>query len=143
MNKPAYSILEAGPLDQWSHKEVTLPGLPSIPGKDYLKEQLGLTGCEISINSLLPGEVWPYNHSHKLNEEVYIFLKGNGQMKVDQEVISVTEGTILRVAPHAARTWRNNSTTPLVYLVIQTQENSLTQYTLSDAIPIEGEVDWS
>lgn len=136
-----YSTIETGPLNQWSSKQVTIPGLGLIHGKDFLKDILGLTGCEISVNSMAPGEEWPFNHSHKLNEEIYIFLQGSGQMKIDHQTISVKEGTVVRVSPKAARTWRNNSENPLVYLVIQTMENSLTQYAVSD-VNAEDQVIW-
>ena len=36
-----------------------------------LHNQLGLTGCEISINELPPKAAVPFVHAHKQNEEVY------------------------------------------------------------------------
>ena len=36
-----------------------------------LHEKLGLTGAEISINTIRAGESVPFIHSHKQNEEIY------------------------------------------------------------------------
>ncbi len=91
---------------------------------------------------MTPGAGMPFYHKHTLNEEAYIFLKGKGQMQVDGEIIDVSEGSIVRIAPNGERTWRNNSNEPLIFIVIQMQENSLTQHTLDDGVVIEKEVSW-
>ncbi|MBQ3933626.1 MAG: cupin domain-containing protein, partial [Elusimicrobiaceae bacterium] len=59
-------------------------------GKVFLHDVLGLTGCEISVSSMPAGIKLPFNHKHKQNEEVYIFLKGNGVMTLDTEAVTVT-----------------------------------------------------
>ena len=41
-------------------------------GRLMLGEELGITGCEISMNSTPAGKFTPFVHSHKLNEEIYI-----------------------------------------------------------------------
>ena len=52
----------------------------------------------------------PIHHSHKKNEEAYISVKGHGQeVQVDDDVIDVKEGSIVRIAPAGKRIWRNNS----------------------------------
>ena len=47
-----------------------------------LHEKLGLTGAEISINTLPAGEHVPFVHAHKQNEEIYYIEKGNGKVIV-------------------------------------------------------------
>ena len=64
---------------------------------------------------------------------MYIFIQGKGQVQVDAQVIDVQEGTIVRIAPNGERTWRNNSTEPLLYIILQVKEKSLVQYGLGDA----------
>ena len=39
-----------------------------------LHEKLGLTGAEISINTIRAGECVPFIHSHKQNEEIYYVI---------------------------------------------------------------------
>ncbi len=142
MNTKPFSTFETGSLADWVNHSVELPGLGKIPGKLFLKEHLGLTGCEISINALQPGEVWPVNHTHQENEEIYFFIHGSGQMQVDGETLDVREGSVVRINPSAARVWRNNSTQMLVYLVIQMRAGSLRQYGLGDGVLVPGTVTW-
>jgi mannose-6-phosphate isomerase-like protein (cupin superfamily) len=132
---------ESGARKNWPEHTVELPG-SDIPGKQFLKEILGFTGCEISINSMAPGADMLIYHQHQQNEEVYVFIQGKGQVQVDSEVIDVQEGTIVRIAPKGERTWRNNSNEPLLYIIIQMCENSLIQYGLEDATIPEKVVTW-
>lgn len=142
MNPKPFGIFETGSLADWVDHSVELPGLGKIPGKLFLKEHLGLTGCEISINALKPGGVWPVNHAHKENEEIYFFIHGSGQMHVDGATFDVREGTVVRIDPAAARVWRNNSKQMLVYLVIQTRAGSLRQSGVGDGEVVSGTVAW-
>jgi mannose-6-phosphate isomerase-like protein (cupin superfamily) len=137
-----YAIKEAGPLTSWPSYKVELPGI-EIPGKLFLKEMLGLTGCEISINSMEPGDGMPIYHSHNENEEVYMFIGGRGQVQVDGDTIDVKEGSIVRISPNGERVWRNNGDEPLIYIIIQTRENSLTQYGVPDANIPDKEIVWA
>ena len=54
-----------------------------------LHNQLGLTGCEISINELPPKAAVPFVHAHKQNEEVYGVLGGKGQLYIDGQVVDI------------------------------------------------------
>jgi quercetin dioxygenase-like cupin family protein len=137
-----FTAYESGALKQWPEHAVEIPGLGEIPGKLFLKDVLGFTGCEISVNSMAAGAGMPIYHQHQQNEEVYLFIQGRGQVQIDNEVIAVQEGTIVRIAPNGERTWRNNSNEPLLYIIIQARENSLTQYGLGDAVVPEKEVNW-
>lgn len=142
INGPNFTAYEGGALKVWPDHSVELPGLGEVRGKHFLKDLLGFTGCEISINSLPAGAGMPFYHQHQENEEVYIFIKGNGQMQIDGETIGVQEGSIVRIATKGQRTWRNNSNEPLVYIVIQMKENSLKQYGLGDGVVAEKAVTW-
>jgi mannose-6-phosphate isomerase-like protein (cupin superfamily) len=138
-----FTAYESGACKDWPAHTVTLPGLGDIPGKLFLKDILGLSGCEISINSMAAGASMPIYHRHQQNEEVYIFIKGRGQVQVDGEVINVQEGSIVRIAPAGERVWRNNSSEALLYIIVQVRENSLNQYGLGDANVPEKAVIWS
>ena len=99
-------------------------------GKAFLHDLLGLTSCEISINSMKKGVKLPFNHKHKQNEEIYIFLKGEGSMTLDNEVIQVKEGSCVKVMPNAVRTME--SKTDLQYICVQAKEGSLEQFGFGD-----------
>ena len=48
-----------------------------------LHDRLGLTGAEISVNTLDAGASIPFVHAHKANEEIYFVLSGSGKAVVD------------------------------------------------------------
>lgn len=100
-------------------------------GKAFLHDLLGLTSCEISISVMPEGVKLPFNHKHKENEEVYIFLKGEGTMTLDGDVIEVKEGSCIRVLPNVVRTME--AKTDLQYICVQAKVNSLVQFGLGDA----------
>lgn len=100
-------------------------------GKAFLHDLLDLTSCEISVSSMPKGIKLPFNHKHKQNEEIYIFLKGEGTMTLDNETIEVKEGSCVKVLPSAIRTME--SKTDLEYICVQAKVNSLEQFGLGDA----------
>lgn len=102
-------------------------------GKVFLHDTLNLTGCEISINCVPKGFKIPFNHKHKQNEEIYIFLKGEGVLTIDNEKVLVKEGSVVKVAPQAARTLENTTENELQFICVQTKTNSLEQFGLGDA----------
>ena len=118
-----FKILKIGKLDAVSKNYEN--------GKAFLHDLLGLTSCEISVNSMNAGIKLPFNHKHKQNEEIYIFLKGNGSMTIDNEIIDVKEGDCIKVLPQAVRTMEAKS--DLQYICIQAKTNSLEQFGLGDA----------
>ncbi len=113
-------------------------------GKIFLNQPLGLTSIELSVNKLPPQVSMPFYHKHRRNEETYVFVKGRGEFQVDDEVIPVREGTVIRVAPEGVRCWRNNSTEPLYYIVIQAPEGGypVADTTIKDGMGVEKEVVW-
>ena len=100
-------------------------------GKVFLHELLGLTSCEISVSILPAGVKLPFNHKHKQNEEVYIFIKGEGSMILDGKKIEVTEGSCIKVLPDVIRTME--AKTDLQYICVQAKVDSLEQFGLGDA----------
>lgn len=101
-------------------------------GKAFLHDMLGLTSCEISINALPKGWRAPFSHSHKQNEEIYIFLKGVGKVTLDDTSFDVKEGSCLRVAPQVKRTLENTGNEEIQFICIQAKEGSLEQFAMGD-----------
>ena len=102
-------------------------------GKAFLHDALGLTSCEISLNTAPKGFKVPFNHKHKQNEEIYIILKGEGVITVDGEQIPVKEGSCVKVGTGAARTIENAADGEMSFICIQAKENSLEQFGFADA----------
>jgi mannose-6-phosphate isomerase-like protein (cupin superfamily) len=143
MAKDNFEKFELGPLASLHTYELKVPMLPKpVYGKVFLNERLHLTGMEVSVNKLPPGKGMPFVHKHKTHEELYLFIKGKGQFQVDGELIEVTEGTALRIAPDAARTWRNNSSEDLYYVVIQAKVDSMAGGPKGDGMIVEQSVPW-
>ncbi len=100
-------------------------------GKAFLHDLLELASCEISVNAMTAGLKIPFCHRHFQNEEIYIFLKGEGTITVDNKVIDVKEGSCVKIMPKAARTIE--AKTDMQYLCVQAKTNSLEQFGLKDA----------
>lgn len=114
-----------------------------LEGKAFLKDVLGLTSIEVSVNKDEPGTGMPFVHRHKKNEETYIFIGGEGEMMIDGERFSVVEGSVVRIQPEARRAWRNTGDKALYYIVVQAPENGLETGTANDAELVEDKVPWA
>lgn len=142
MAEESFSVLNAGTLKDWAKAEIATPAGSPILGKKFVKELIGATGCEISLNALAPGKALPVFHLHKENEEIYIFLRGAGEMQVDGRIFQVGEGSIVRIAPRGVRSLRNTGKEDLVSIVIQVREGSLRQYSKDDGMLPDTPADW-
>ncbi len=49
-----------------------------------------------------------YGHRHKTQEEIYLVVSGTLQFKLDDDVIDVPPGTVVRVAPDVVRSVWND-----------------------------------
>lgn len=113
-----------------NYKKVSLENLPRVE----LHDKLGLTGAEISINTISVGECVPFIHSHKQNEEIYYVITGSGKAIIDSEEINLVSGDWLRISPVAERQFFAAKDNSISYICIQTKENSLEKFTANDAI---------
>lgn len=140
-NTEKFQVRSYGGLGAWADFVLPHPKFGLVPGKQFLRSELGLTGIELSLNSLAPGKAIPFLHGHRQNEELYLFLSGHGQMLLDDQVIEVAAGTAVRVAPPVLRSWRNTGSEALTCICIQAKQGSLSQATaadgfMSDAAPV-------
>lgn len=110
-------------------------------GRIMAGTELGLTGCEISFNYSQAENFVPFVHSHKLNEEVYIILSGNGKFSIDGDEIDIQEGSVVRIAPAGKRAIKAGNE-DLIYVCIQAQAGSLTQATMEDGVISESKASW-
>jgi mannose-6-phosphate isomerase-like protein (cupin superfamily) len=139
-----YSAIDIGELDNLMDHSYMHPKMKQeVKGKVFVGEILKSTGVEISFQILPPHTNIPFLHSHKNHEEIYFFLKGSGQFQVDESIIEIKEGSIIRIAPDGKRTWRNNSGKPMIFMVIQSQAGTLDNYTVLDGFRTDGEILWS
>ena len=111
--------------------------LAEFNGKQFLKDTVGTTGCEISFGTIEPGQAAPFFHSHKQNEEIYIILSGAGDFQVNDTAFPIAEGSIVRVATVCNRSIRCTSTEKM-----QAKEGSLEQCTMEDGEITQQETKW-
>lgn len=117
----SYSISQVGSLAGWA----ALDGV--MPGKAFIEEQLGADFTGISVNGTEPGGESPFWHTHSALEEIYIVLDGEGELALDDEVVPLTAGTIVRVGTNVWRALRCLPDSPhaLAWLCIRTGGDTL------------------
>ena len=138
-----FSVGHLGPFAELLNYRFSVPALNGreVPGKVFVKDALQLTGVEMSYNCFPPGFSMPFLHAHRDNEEVYLFLSGQGEFMVDGEAFAVSEGSVVRVAPAGTRAYRNTGQQPLYFIVLQVTVNSLSAGTIDDGI-VQGKPVW-
>lgn len=138
-----YSALNIGALARVGNYIYTPERIPGeFPGKLFLRDQLNLTGMEISFNSMAPGGAMPFIHKHNTHEELFICLSGSGEIQLDGERFPISEGSCIRIAPAAERSWRNCGDEDLLFLVVQAKENSLSVSEGGDGDLVAKAINW-
>jgi mannose-6-phosphate isomerase-like protein (cupin superfamily) len=72
-------------------------------------QALELEQSGLSYQRVPPNYRFPYGHTHKKQEEVYVVVRGSGRMKLDEEIIELREWDAVRVP---AGTWRGYEAGP-------------------------------
>ena len=128
-----YTAVNIGSLQDVAAYSMIHPKLKhEIKGKVFLKEPTKSTGTEISFTTIPPKSELGYFHIHFKDEETYIILKGSGFYQVDDDCFPIQEGSVIRVAPEGVRSLCNTSDEPMVYICIQSKQNSLEEHTTDD-----------
>jgi len=99
-----------------------------------LHDKLGLTGAEVSINTLPAGASVPFVHAHKQNEEIYGIMSGKGQVVIDGATVELKAGDWLRIAPEAKRQFSASKDEAMTFICIQVKAGSLEGFTMTDAV---------
>ena len=76
-----------------------------------------LSRLVVSMTVLHPDKATS-GHSHNDAEEVYLFLEGDGEMQLDQEMIPVTKGDIILIRKEQFHKVLNRSSGDLVLLSV-------------------------
>jgi mannose-6-phosphate isomerase-like protein (cupin superfamily) len=140
-----YEFVNIGKLEAIKNKQYILPDSKKVlDGKIFLNELMKLSGSEISFNSFMPGQFFPFNHKHNKNEEVFIILSGVGEFEIDGYKMPIEEGSVIKVNPDALRNICNTSIdTNLQFIVIQTVKNSMNSTKpTQDGIGVSERIEW-
>jgi mannose-6-phosphate isomerase-like protein (cupin superfamily) len=97
---------------------------------------LGLEHSGLSYQRIPPGYRFPYGHTHKTQEEVYVVVGGGGRMKLDEEIVDVEKLDVVRVPPG---TWRGYEAGPEGLEILVFGAPSLGENPRDD---VEGRRDW-
>jgi uncharacterized cupin superfamily protein len=79
-----------------------------------------------------PGfRAWPY-HSHRVNEEMFFILEGQGIVRIGEDVFPIQQGDVIAALPgghEVAHQIINNSDEPITYMCVSTMEQpDVTEY---------------
>jgi mannose-6-phosphate isomerase-like protein (cupin superfamily) len=83
-------------------------GSPELEFRSVTK-LLGLEESALTFQHVPPGYRFPYGHTHKAQEEVFVVVGGSGRMKLDDEIVEVKRWDAVRVPPG---TWRGYEAGP-------------------------------
>jgi mannose-6-phosphate isomerase-like protein (cupin superfamily) len=70
---------------------------------------LGLERSGLTYQRVPPDYRFPYGHTHLTQEEIYVVVRGSGRMKVDDDIVELTEWDAVRVPPGS---WRGYEAGP-------------------------------
>ena len=57
-------------------------------------------------------------HYHKISRQFFYILEGTGQMRLENELVSLQKGEGLEIAPYVKHRFENNSSADVIFLVI-------------------------
>ncbi len=57
----------------------------------------------VSLHRVRAGSRQPFAHRHAVAEEVYVVLAGSGRIKLDDEIVEISELDAIRIAPQVTR----------------------------------------
>lgn len=69
----------------------------------FARRDMGFEQVGVSRFTFPPGVRFPFAHRHRVQEEAYVVVAGSGRVKLDDEVVDVAVGEVLRVGPRVGR----------------------------------------
>jgi quinol monooxygenase YgiN/mannose-6-phosphate isomerase-like protein (cupin superfamily) len=97
-----FSILDAPDLSKDSEL-LSRYGLEDVGEARYVREPLGAMQIGLTHYRLRPGKPQGFTHRHSVVEEIYVALRGSGQITVDGQHLELQPLDAVRVAPASAR----------------------------------------
>ncbi len=96
---PGYTLTRAADVKD-SAKE---HGLAEIQEARFANEALETRQAGFTWFRVHPGQRQPFGHYHDRAEEVYFVVSGSGRVKLDDDIVDLEEGSMLRVGPEITR----------------------------------------
>jgi mannose-6-phosphate isomerase-like protein (cupin superfamily) len=88
-----------------SDVENMAPKFGLAPGLEahFAASELDLTESAVSYQRLEPNFRVPFGHRHKRQEELYLVFEGSARIKLDDEIVEVSELDAVRIPPEVMR----------------------------------------
>lgn len=125
-----YEVVNIGAPDAWRDFYGGFVPQTSRDGRRVVDHEMTNQFIGMTANAYEPGEEAGYWHTHSEIEELYVFLEGSGQMGLDDDIVDVTAGSVVRVGQGVWRTWRAlpESKGQLRWVCIRAGASELTNY---------------
>jgi mannose-6-phosphate isomerase-like protein (cupin superfamily) len=78
-------------------------GLEEMGEAHFPREELDAKTTGLSYQVLKPGKRQQFGHKHDKAEEVYVVLSGSGRVRLDDEIVELSELDAIRVEPSVMR----------------------------------------
>ena len=107
--------------------------IPDFSG-DYPGEMRHSSGADLGNEQIafmwrrMPPETGgkgSYGHRHKNDEEIYFILDGTVQFKLEDEILDLGPGTVVRCAPQVVRSVWNEGPDDVVLMIVGRRSNDL------------------
>lgn len=102
--------------------------------------KLNLHSVSLGLIKLPPSEGYTFTHHHVKQEEIYIVVEGKGQILLNNELVDIERGDIVRVSPPTKRALKADSEASL--FVICTggvtegyPQSANARYLIDDGVP--------
>jgi mannose-6-phosphate isomerase-like protein (cupin superfamily) len=99
MAKAAYTLVNLKQVEDMAPKFGLSPGLESR----FARTPLELEKSGISYFRVAPGFRAPFGHTHSEQEEIYLVVSGSASVKLDEDVVELSEWDAVRIPPGTMR----------------------------------------
>jgi mannose-6-phosphate isomerase-like protein (cupin superfamily) len=111
----------------------------SLPQLTSPRKVLETKSVALGLINLKPNVGYTFTHYHRVQEEVYIVIKGDGVILINNELISIISGDIIRVSPEEKRALKANNNGMIVICTGSSVEgypkNPNARYQIDDGFP--------
>lgn len=78
-------------------------GMGEIAESRFAGDDIGIRQAGFSYFRVKPNQRFPFGHRHENAEEVYLVTEGSGRFKLDDEILDVGKGDVIRIGPEVTR----------------------------------------
>ncbi len=138
MNKPIINIDDLNYMD-WGH------GDRYAAKFGLISRLIGAKGLGYNLTVVPPGKrAFPF-HSHRVNDEMFFVVEGNGEIRIGEDTFPIKQGDVVACPPGGPETAHqiiNNSESDLRYLAVSTTMSpEVAEYPDSDKYGVIIELD--